>query len=101
MSPSKSSSVDYASQCTICIDYQAGERVDRIVYERPQAPVPDRPLTEADRVRLLRHPDDTSLTQEAQAIFADLKNRGELDPSAIVVGIFIARSAAAALEMGL
>jgi hypothetical protein len=53
MTPSRSESIDYTSQCTVSVDYGEGGTGKRIVYERPQMQVPDRPLTELERVTML------------------------------------------------
>lgn len=97
----RSDSINYAVQCTVCIDYSDGDAVGRLVYERPQMQLPDRPLTELDVQKLARYPDDHALTEEARAIFADMRNTGRIGGHAELGRIFIARSAAAALEMGL
>lgn len=101
MTLKRSDSIDYTSQCTVCIDYDDAGVTKRIVYERPQAKLPDRPLTAADLPHLSQYGDDAALTAEAQAIFADMKDQGQVGPQAAVGRIFVARSAAAALEMDL
>lgn len=97
----RSDSIDYAAQCTICIDYEESGVGNRIVYERPQMQIPDRPLTSFERMRLSQYPDDEALTMEAKAIFADMRRNGRISQSAILGSIFIARTSAAALEMNL
>ncbi len=97
----RSDSIDYAVECTICIDYEESGVTNRIVYERPQMQVPDSPLTSFDRVRLSQYPDDEALTIEAKAIFADMRRSGRINQSAALGSIFIARTSIAALEMNL
>ncbi len=97
----RSDSIDYTSQCTVCIEYEDGGTRNRLVYERPQIPVPDRPLTEFDLVRMSRYPDDRALTEEAHAIFSDMQAKGRVGSHAVLGSIFIARNAASALEMDL
>jgi hypothetical protein len=101
MTGKRSDSIDYGSQCTVCIDYHDGGAKNRLVYERPQVQVPDRPLTKFDRLRMSQYPDDAALTEEAHAIFSDMKAKGRVGRRGELGGIFIARSAAAALEMDL
>lgn len=97
----RSDSIDYTTQCTVCIAYHEGGVENRVVYERPQMRIPNRSLTEADQKQLLQFPTDDVLTTEAQAIFEDMQGRGRIGRSAELASIFIARSAAAALEMNL
>lgn len=101
MTPRRSESIDYTSQCTVCIDYEDASVTNRIVYERPQTQLPDGPMTARDLTRLSHYADDEALTKEAMMIFADMKSKGRIGPQAVVTGIFVARSAAAALEMDL
>lgn len=101
MALKRSESIDYTSQCTVCIDYEDGGTTNRLVYERPQIQMPDGPLTELDRVRLSQYPNDEVLTEEARAIFSDMQDKGRIGQQAVLGSIFIARSAAAALEMDL
>ena len=97
----RSDSIDYAVQCTICISYDESGIANRIVYERPQMQIPDRPLTAFERMRLSQHPDDETLTMEAKATFVDIRRSGRISESATLGSIFIARTSAAALEMDL
>lgn len=97
----RSDAIDYTVQCTICIDYEESGVANRIVYERPQMQIPDRPLTSRDRVKIAQYPGDEALTMEARRIFADMQRTGRIGRSAIVRTIFIARTSAAALEMNL
>lgn len=97
----RSNSIDYAAQCTICIDYDELGVTNRLVYERPQMQIPDRPLTAFEQMRLAQYPDDEALTMEAKAIFADMRRNGRIGESVTLGSIFIARTAAAALEMDL
>jgi hypothetical protein len=101
MTNRRSDSIDYTTQCTICIDYQESGAGNRIVYERPQMQIPNRPLTASDRLEMSQYQDDEALTTEAKAIFSNMKNKGTLGTSASLRSIFIARTAAAALEMNL
>jgi len=101
MALKRSDSIDYTSQCTVCVDYEDGGTTNRIVYERPQIQVSHGPLTELDRVRLSQYPNDDVLTEEARAIFSDMQDKGRIDHQAVLGSIFIARTAAAALEMDL
>ncbi|MBP1078664.1 hypothetical protein JOD63_002632 [Microbacterium terrae] len=94
-------SIDYAAQCTICIDYEESGVANRIVYERPQMQLPERPLTAFERMKLSQYPDDEALTIEAKAIFADMRRTGRISQSATLGSIFIARTSAAAVEMNL
>ena len=101
MTPKRSESTDYTSLCTVCIDYEDAGVADRIVYERPQSQLPGGRMTALDLARLSQYADDETLTAEALAIFAEMKDKGRIGPHATVMSIFIARSAAAALEMNL
>ena len=97
----RANSIDYASQCTVCIDYQDQGAQGRIVYERPQMQIPNRPLTPSELLQIARYPNDEALTKEAKTIFLDLQRKGSLTRRAKMDSIFIVRSAAAALEMEL
>lgn len=97
MTSKRSDTVDYTTQCTVLITFLDGNRQDRIVYERPQWRLPDRPLTAFDRLP----PTDDQLTAEAHAIFADMKQNKRIGASSTLVSIFVARTAAASLEMNL
>ncbi len=101
MALKRSDSIDYTSQCTVCVDYEDGSTTNRLVYERPQIQVSDGPLTELDRVRLSQYPNDGVLTEEARAILSDMQDKGRIGHQAVSGSIFIARTAAAALEMDL
>jgi hypothetical protein len=101
MTTKRSDSVDYKTQCTVCIDYEDSGATNRLVYERPQMLVADRPLTATERALILQYPNDDALTVEAKRIFQDMKSKGRIAASAKLASIFIARSAAAALEMRL
>jgi hypothetical protein len=101
MTVKRSDSIDYTSQCTVCVEYEDGGASNRLVYERPQIQLPDRPLTEVDLIRISQYPNDDALTEEADTIFSDMKANGRVGPQAQLGRIFIARSAAAALEMDL
>ena len=101
MTKSRSDSIDYTVQCTVCIDYLESDTKNRIVYERPQMALPNRPLTTAERTQIAEYPDDDALTVEAKAIFSDMQSKGRISSSAVLGSIFIARTAAAALEMNL
>jgi hypothetical protein len=101
MTPTRAESIDYTSQCTVCVDYDDSGRADRLVYERPRMQVPDRPLTDLERVTITQYATDAELAEEARGIFADLQSKGRIGPHAVLGRIFIARTAAAALEMNL
>lgn len=101
MTERRSDTVDYSSHCTICVTYDVDGIESRLVFERPQMQLPDRPLTTFDLVRLKQFPDDAALDVEARQIFADMKRNGRLAEGAVLRSIFIARTAAAALEMRL
>lgn len=101
MTSHRSARVDYTSQCTVIITYLDGDRQDRLIYERPQPQVPDRPLSTFDRIRIAQFPTDDELTVEAHRIFADMKLNRRIGEAASLSSVFIARTAAAALEMGL
>ncbi|WP_110589836.1 hypothetical protein [Microbacterium suaedae] len=101
MTSHRSARVDYTSQCTVIITYFDGDRQDRVVYERPQSQVPDGPLSTFDRIRISQFPTDDELTVEARRIFADMKLNRRIGEAASLSSVFIARTAAAALEMGL
>ncbi len=101
MTSHRHDSVDYTTQCTVIISYVDGDRQHRLVYERPQAQIPDGPLSTFDRIRISQFPTDDDLTIEARRIFADTKRNGRIGKTASLSSIFVARTAAAALEMGL
>ncbi|MGO1737157.1 MAG: hypothetical protein ACTHZ9_12675 [Leucobacter sp.] len=101
MTSHRSSRVDYTSQCTVIITYFDGDRQDRLVYERSQPKVPDGPLSTFDRIRISQFPTDDELTTEARQIFADMKLNRRIGESASLSSVFIARTAAAAHEMGI
>jgi len=101
MTARRSDSVDYTSQCTVCVDYQDGGTVKRLVYQRPPTQLPDRRLTELDLMQLSQYQTDDALTEEARAIFSDMQEKGHIGPDAVLGRIFVARTAAAALEMAL
>lgn len=101
MTSHRSDGIDYTTQCTVIITYINGDHQDRLVYERPQPNVPDGPLGSFDRIRIAQFPTDDDLTAEAFRIFADMKRNGRLGEGASFGSVFIARTAAAALEMGL
>lgn len=93
--------MDYSTECTVCVIVIEGGVENRIVYERPQVQLPNRPLTSAERARALQFANDDELTAEAMWIFDDMKRKGRVGETAELGGIFIARTAAAALEMNL
>ena len=101
MTSHRSDAIDYTTQCTVIITYINGDRQDKVVYERPQPNVPDGPLGAFDRIRVSQFPTDEDLTTEALRIFADMKLNGHIAEGASIRSVFIARTAAAALEMGL
>lgn len=101
MTSHRSARIDYTSQCTVIITYLDGDRQDRMVYERPQPQVPDGPLSAFDRIRISQFPTDDELTIEARRIFADMKLKRRIGEAASLSSVFIARTAAAALEMGI
>lgn len=101
MTPKRSDSINYASECTVCIDYQEKGTVKRLVYERPQMQLPDRRLTELDLTELSQYQTDDVLTEEARAIFSDMLEKGRIGSDAVLGRVFIARTAVAALEMDL
>lgn len=101
MTSHRSARVDYTSQCTVILTYFDGDRQDRMVYERPQPQVPGGPLSTFDRIRISQFPTDDELTIEARRIFADMKLNRRIGEAASLSSVFIARTAAAALEMGL
>lgn len=101
MTPDRHDSVDYTTQCTVIISYVDGDRQDRLVYERPQTQIPDGRLSTFDRIRLSQFPTDDELTIEARKIFADMKRSDRIGKTASLSSIFVARTAAAALEMGI
>jgi len=101
MNIKRSNSIDYTSQCTVCIDYEDGGAQNRIIYQRPQYQLPSSALTELDLVQLSRYPDDDALTREAGVIFSDLQSKERVGSGAVLKSIFVARNAASALEMGL
>lgn len=99
MATGRDRGVDYSTECTVCIIVIDEGVEKKVVYERPQVQLPNRPLTPADRGRALQAPNDAELTDEAKWIFGDMKNKGRIGKNAELGGIFIARTAAAALEM--
>lgn len=101
MTPNRSERIDYRENCTVCVTYVEASAMNRLVYERPQMQLPNRPLTAAERARVRQFPDDDALTKEAKAIFADMQIKGRIGRSSTLESIFIARTAAAALEMNL
>lgn len=101
MTSRRSSTVDYTTQCTVIITYVDGDRQDRLIYERPQPQIPDGPLTTFDRIRLSQFPTDDELDIEAKRIFSDMKSNNRIGNEASLSSIFIARTAVAAVEMGL
>lgn len=101
MTSRRSNTVDYMTQCTVIITYVDGDRQDRLVYERPQPQIPDGRLTTFDRIRLSQFPTDDELDIEAKRIFSDMKFNNRIGNEASLSSIFIARTAAAAVEMGL
>ncbi len=101
MTSRRHDSIDYSTQCTVIITYVDGDRQDRLVYERPQTQIPDGPLTTFDRIRISQFPTDDELTIEAQRIFADMKRNDRIGKTAQLSSVFVARTAAAALEMGI
>lgn len=101
MTSSRADTVDYTTQCTVLITYLDSDREDRLVYERPQTQVPAGPLSTFDRIRISQFPTDDELTVEARRIFADIKRNDRIGKSSMLSSVFIARTAAAALEMSL
>ncbi len=101
MNSNRAENINYDTHCTVCVMYVEGEQEHRLVYERPQMQLPIGPLTSLDRIRIAQFQDDSSLTVEARLIFADLKRKGRVGSNAKLSRVFIARTAAAALEMGL
>lgn len=101
MTTGRDRGVDYSTECTVCVIVIEGGVENRIVYERPQVQLPNRPLTSAERARALQFANDDELTAEAMWIFDDMKRKGRVGETAELGGIFIARTAAAALEMNL
>ncbi len=101
MTNRRSDSIDYTVQCTVCIDYHQSGVENRIVYERPQMEIQHRPPTASERIQISQYPNDEALTIEAKAIFSDMQSKGRISSSAVLGSIFIARTAAAALEMNL
>ncbi|WKK70430.1 hypothetical protein Q0F99_11130 [Rathayibacter oskolensis] len=83
------------------ITYVDDDRQDRLRYERPQTQIPDGPVSTFDRIRISQFPTDDELTVEARRVFADMKQNGRIGKAATLTSVFIARTAAAALEMGL
>lgn len=100
MTAHRSNTIDYTTQCTVIVTYITGGRQDRLIYERPQPNMPDGLLGAFDRIRMLQFPTDDELTVEARRIFADMKRNGRIGKAASLSSVFIARTAAAALEMG-
>jgi len=101
MTRKRSESVDYASECTVCVEYEDGGTDRRLVYERPQMQLPHRRLTRVDLMKIARYPTDQALAEEARAIFSDMQEKGQIGKHAALGRIFIARTAFAALEMDL
>ena len=101
MTPKRADSIDYASECTVCIDYEDEGTVKRLVYERSQIQLPNHRLTELDLMKLSQYQTDDALTEEARAIFSDMRDNGRIGSGAVLGRVFIARTAAAALEMDL
>lgn len=101
MTSHHSARIDYTNQCTVILNYLDGDRQDRMVYQRPQSQVPDGPLSAFDRIRISQFPTDDDLTIEARRIFADMKLKRRIGEAASLSSVFIARTAAAALEMGI
>ena len=58
-------------------------------------------LTELDLMKLSQYQTDDALTEEARAVFSDMQDKGRIDSDAVLSRVFIARTAAAALEMDL
>jgi hypothetical protein len=85
----------------VCVIFEESGTENRIVYERPQMQIPNRPLTAAERKQIVQFPNDDALTAEARAIFSDMQVQGQISAPAILRSIFIARTSAAALEMNL
>lgn len=83
------------------IAYLDSDRQARFVYERPQPQLPEGPFNAFDRLRISQYATDVELDTEAKQIFADMKLNNRIGPSASLSSVFIARTAAAALEMGL
>lgn len=69
--------------------------------EHERSRFPEGPMTAQDLARLSQYADDEALTAEARAIFSDMQEKGRIGQQAVLGSIFIARSAAAALEMEL
>ena len=63
--------------------------------------LPDRRLTALDLMKLSQYQTDDALTEEARAIFSDMQDKGRIGSGAVLSRVFIARTAAAALEMDL
>lgn len=101
MASRRSETVDYSRECTVLILFTDGELEHRIVYERPQPHVPAERMNVFDALRVSQHPTDEQLTAEAKWIFGDMKAKDRIPASSELMGIFIARTAAAALEMNL
>ncbi|CAH0144826.1 hypothetical protein [Microbacterium sp. Bi128] len=101
MTTGRDRGVDYATHCTVCIIVIDGDIENKVVYERAQPQIPDRPLTPAEREHAMQFLTDAELTNEAKWIFDDMKSKGTIGAQAELGGVFIARTAAAALEMNL
>lgn len=101
MTMSRHESIDYTKNCTVLVSYDEAGVENRLVYERPQMPIPNRTLTPVERARIAQFPDNDALTIEAKAIFSDRQMKGRIDSAAALSSIFIARTAAQALEMNL
>lgn len=101
MTTGRDRGVDYSTECTVCIIVSDEGVEKKVVYERPQVQLPNRPLTPAERARALQAPNDDELTVEAQWTFEDMRRKGRIGEKATLRGVFIARTAAAALEMNL
>jgi hypothetical protein len=101
MTSKRSNSIDYTTNCTVCIIYVDAGVENRLVYERPQMQLPNRPMTAAERKQMGQLPTDSALTTEARAVFSDMQMKSRIGASAALRTVFIARTAAAALEMNL
>ncbi len=101
MTSKRSNSIDYTTNCTVCIIYVDAGVENRLVYERPQMQLPNRPMTAAERKQMGQLPTDSALTTEARAVFSDMQMKSRIGTSAALRTVFIARTAAAALEMNL
>ncbi len=52
-------------------------------------------------MNISQYPTDNTLTEEARATFSNKQDKGRIGPDAVLGRVFIARTAAAALEMDL